>query len=83
MIIGQFGIIIAIFYLVYYFNLFKKINNFPRRTKEQKQVFLALFITFMIGSLGSAYLTAVEGVIDFIYLGMFLNKNMVAQYAEV
>lgn len=83
MLIGQFGIIIAFFYLVYYFNLFKKINNFPRRTKEQKQVFLALFITFMIGSLGSAYLTAVEGVIDFIYVGMFLNKNMVAQYAEV
>ena len=35
-----------------------------------------MFIAFMFGSLGSAYLTAVEGVIDFVYIGMFLNiKN--------
>lgn len=76
MIIGQFGLVVAVLFLFYYFNLFKKINKNTKRTIEQRQIFLAMFITFMFGSLGSAYLTAVEGVIDFVYIGMFLNiKN--------
>ena len=76
MIIGQFGLVVAVLFLFYYFNLFKKINKNTKRTIEQRQIFLAMFIAFMFGSLGSAYLTAVEGVIDFVYIGMFLNiKN--------
>lgn len=73
MIIGQFGVGVALLFLIYYFDLFKKINKHLKRTIEQRQIFLAMFITFMFGSLGSAYLTAVEGVIDFVYIGMFLN----------
>lgn len=73
MIIGQFGVGVALLFLIYYFDLLKKINKHLKRTIEQRQIFLAMFITFMFGSLGSAYLTAVEGVIDFVYVGMFLN----------
>lgn len=73
MIIGQFGFVVAVLFLIYYFDLFKKINKYTKRTIEQRQIFLAMFITFMFGSLGSAYLTAAEGVIDFVYIGMFLN----------
>ena len=84
MIIGQFGVIIALFFLMYYFDLFKKINKHTKRAIKQRQIFLAMFITFMFGSLGSAYLTAVEGVIDFVYIGMFLNiKNGEIGNAEI
>lgn len=83
MLIGQFGFFIAVMYIIYYYRIFKNINTISKRTVEQRQVFLAMFITFMVGSLGSAYLTAVEGVIDFIYIGLFLNRNMAVKDAEV
>ena len=83
MLIGQFGFFIAVMYIIYYYKIFKNINTISKRTVEQRQVFLAMFITFMVGSLGSAYLTAVEGVIDFIYIGLFLNRNMAVKDAEV
>lgn len=76
MLIGQFGFIVASIFFVYYVKLYKQINTCSIRSAEEKQVFLVLFITFMVGSLGSAYLTSVEGVIDFIYIGMFLNRNI-------
>lgn len=73
MILGQFGFIgcmlmIYVLYKTYY--LIKSVK--PLVNVEEKNVATALYFAFIIGSVGSAYLTSSSGLFCFMILGLYL-----------
>lgn len=73
MILGQFGFIgcmlmIYVLYKTYY--LIKSVK--PLVNVEEKSVATALYFAFIIGSVGSAYLTSSSGLFCFMILGLYL-----------
>lgn len=73
MILGQFGFIgcmlmIYVLYKTYY--LIKSVK--PLVNVEEKNVATALYFAFIIGSVGSAYLTSSQGLFCFMILGLYL-----------
>lgn len=73
MILGQLGYISLLVFICFYYKVFKRINE--TNDKNVKRIILSLFITFMIGSLGSQYLTSAEGVFCFCILAMYFCAN--------
>lgn len=73
MILGQFGFIgcmlmIYVLYKTYY--LIKSVK--PLVNVEEKSAATALYFAFIIGSVGSAYLTSSSGLFCFMILGLYL-----------
>lgn len=76
MLMGQLGFILFGVFLFYYYKLFRSINMMKNRNAQQKQVMIVSFITFIIGSIGSAYLTSFVGVLNFIIWSIYLSPQV-------
>lgn len=76
MIMGQFGFVVMFMLIWIFYRIFIQINEQCNRTIEQRHIFLALFITHMVGSLGSAYLSSAIGVITFFVIGVYINPSL-------
>ena len=74
MIFAQFGIVVGIVVLIRFVRLFFLINK-KKEEPRIKWIILACYITMLIGSLGSAYLTSSVGVICFMAIGLYNNKE--------
>lgn len=75
MLFGQTGFFGVIAIAFVYYTIFNKINKKPNVTDKTKYAFLAMFFSFMAGSIGSAYLTSHIGVICFLIIGIYINPK--------
>lgn len=75
MVLAQLGYIgiLAIVLMIHY--IYTKVISTKYDNIEIKQSILALLITFLVGSLGSAYFNTSAGVFCFSIVGLILNSN--------
>lgn len=75
MLIAQLGYLGLIIIIIIYFIFLKNIWNKTKRTRYSKWG-LALFVAYLVGSLGSAYLTSSIGVITILSICIIQNNEV-------
>ncbi len=74
-VVGQFGIIGFLIVIYITFDIYKKLNNYRSNSTILNALLISIFVTYMIGSLGSSYLTSNIGVFTFLIYSYILRGD--------
>lgn len=75
MVVGELGILAPIILIYIFYRVYVWISIKKKVTLSQKSAALTMFFVFLIGSIGSAYLTSASGVFCYTILGVFLSED--------
>lgn len=82
MLIAQLGVIGTLSVASILFKIFKDINEISGLSINVKSVLMAIYVTFLIGSLGSAYYNTATGMFCFILIVLVLKSNYLSRKVE-